>query len=1220
MHIVQVVIDGFKSYSAHTVVGPFDPQFNAITGLNGTGKSNILDSICFVMGITNLKQVRATNLSELVYKQGQAGITKATVEITFDNTDKRQCPLKYEDCDKIVVARQVVIGGRNRYIINGRNVQREAVVTLFHSVKLNVNNPHFLIMQGRINKVVNMKPDEILALMEEAAGTKLYDLKRAQAEKKISNKEARAAEIERTLREEFTPRLEQLQKESENYDRWAKASAEIGRLGRFVVAWEFYEMTSQQRDYEGRIGEMQGMLRDKQEEVLERDNDIEETREEIEECKKKKARIDQQQEGEFARVNEQAKEANRSVVKAQVMVENKENDIKAEEERLKGVEKQLVEKRKELEEAQKCYDREEVKQQKMMRELEGCEATLERCHERLNGISNGIGDVGAGGGEQSVNEQFIQAKYDYERAIEDLKICKEDIVSKRRRRDEIKGSGEKKDWSRMMKEKEALEKRIEEMNEKKAATGYDRDKFRDLRNELGRLEARLERLIEDKQRLYSEVRNRVEFQYDSPGGFDRSRVKGVCAKLFDVKPEYAEYAKALEVAAGSRLYHICVDDPQTAKVLMSDPGSRQMRRRQNFVPLSKIQTRVPTPQQLAGARSAAASVEGECIPALEAVDCPECYTKVVEYLFGATFLCDTSDTGKAVTFHPQVRAKSVTRDGDSYDPSGSLTGGSSSGGNEYSVLRTLCEHFSRCKEERQLNGEIEQLNVEISRHQKSKGAWDNLDREHRDLDTQLGSVSCRIRSHPYHALHQEIEELNAQIEEHEKSIGELEVEKERLAADVDRLQEEVASLGGNQEEQIRKLKDEIERVKTEENRLRSQQEAQAAKVGDMEMEKESIERDVEALEASMSGQTLEEMREELGGLQTAHNRSKEKHQAIEDKLAGMNQSRQAIQDDIDALENKLVDLKEAKATAESEVKKQTKGLSELQGALNATRSRLEKLEGDRPWISREKSEFGVAGSEWDFDASELDLRQSQRQLAQYEKDQKEAGRDLNKKAGMQYEQSKVAAQKLLADKETTLAEKLEIERFRDSLDDRKSEELTRTVHQVNKWFGGIFRSLLPNVNAKLSPPQGMTQLEGLELKVQLGSVWKESLSELSGGQKSLLALSLVLALLKFNPAPMYILDEVDAALDVSHTTNIGRMIKEYFPQAQFIIVSLKDGMFNNANVLFRTRFVDGTSAVSRTELRGSSVAASRSPGVAAGSQNARGRKRRAADALQETEN
>ncbi|KAF4651059.1 Structural maintenance of chromosomes protein 2, partial [Perkinsus chesapeaki] len=443
--------------------------------------------------------------------------------------------------------------------------------------------------------------------------------------------------------------------------------------------------------------------------------------------------------------------------------------------------------------------------------------------------------------------------------------------------------------------------------------------FRDLRNELGRFETHLERLIDDKQRLYTEVRGRVEFQYDAPGGFDRSRVKGVCAKLFDVKPEFTRYAKALEVAAGGKLYHICVDDPQTAKVLMSDPNSRQMRRRQHFVPLSKVQTRVPTPQQIAGAKSAATSVGGECMPALDIVDCPNCYTKVVEYLFGSTFICDNTDTGKAVTFHPQVRAKSVTQDGDTYDPSGSLTGGSSSNGNDYTILRTLCEHFARCKEERELNAEIEKLNVEISRHQKTKGAWENLDREHRDLELELGNVTCRIRSHPYHALHQEIEELNSQIDEHEKSIGELEPEKERLAAEVSRLQEEVASLGGNQEEQIKKLKDEIERVKAQENRLREQQEAQSAKVGDMEIEKESIERDVEALEASMSGQTLDELKGELEGLEAAHQRSKDKHQSIEDKLAGMNQSRQAVQDDIDALENKLVESKEAKASAESEV-------------------------------------------------------------------------------------------------------------------------------------------------------------------------------------------------------------------------------------------------------------------------------------------------------------
>merc|ERR1712019_105303 len=113
----------------------------------------------------------------------------------------------------------------------------------------------------------------------------------------------------------------------------------------------------------------------------------------------------------------------------------------------------------------------------------------------------------------------------------------------------------------------------------------------------------------------------------------------------------------------------------------------------------------------------------------------------------------------------------------------------------------------------------------------------------------------------------------------------------------------------------------------------------------------------------------------------------------------------------------------------------------------------------------------------------------------------------------------------------------------------------------------------------------MDASEGLEIKVAFHDVWKQSLSELSGGQRSLLALSLVLAFLLFKPAPMYILDEVDSALDLSHTQNIGHMIRTHFPNSQFIVVSLKEGMFNNANVLFRTMFVDGTSTVARYAIR-----------------------------------
>lgn len=129
-------------------IARFDPHFNAITGLNGSGKSNILDAICFVLGITNLSQVRAGNLSELVYKQGQAGVHKASVTVVFHNRDESTSPVGYEQCPEVTVTRQVLLGGKSKYLINGRNSPAGQVQNLFHSVQLNVNNPHFLIMQG----------------------------------------------------------------------------------------------------------------------------------------------------------------------------------------------------------------------------------------------------------------------------------------------------------------------------------------------------------------------------------------------------------------------------------------------------------------------------------------------------------------------------------------------------------------------------------------------------------------------------------------------------------------------------------------------------------------------------------------------------------------------------------------------------------------------------------------------------------------------------------------------------------------------------------------------------------------------------------------------------------------------------------------------------------------------------------------------------------------
>lgn len=140
---------------------------------------------------------------------------------------------------------QIVIGGRNKYLINGHVAQPNRVQNLFHSVQLNVNNPHFLIMQGRITKVLNMKPNEILSMLEEAAGTRMYEVKKDVALKTLDKKQTKLDEINKILGDEILPALEKLRKERAAYQQWLQGTEEIDRLKRFCIAYEYVQAVRQ---------------------------------------------------------------------------------------------------------------------------------------------------------------------------------------------------------------------------------------------------------------------------------------------------------------------------------------------------------------------------------------------------------------------------------------------------------------------------------------------------------------------------------------------------------------------------------------------------------------------------------------------------------------------------------------------------------------------------------------------------------------------------------------------------------------------------------------------------------------------------------------------------------------------------------------------------------------------------------------------------------------
>lgn len=224
---------------------------------------------------------------------------------------------------------QIVVGGRNKYLINGHLAQPNRVQNLFHSVQLNVNNPHFLIMQGRITKVLNMKPPEILSMLEEAAGTRMYETKKEAALKTLEKKQSKVDEIDKLLDHEILPALEKLRKERMQYMQWANGNAELDRLRRFCIAYEFIQAEK---------------VRDKSVQDLEqmkaKITEIDDTRErlnvEIQEMEAKVSELTAKKEatmgGEVKTLSETLDVLSSNLVRETTVLENKEETLSSEKE------------------------------------------------------------------------------------------------------------------------------------------------------------------------------------------------------------------------------------------------------------------------------------------------------------------------------------------------------------------------------------------------------------------------------------------------------------------------------------------------------------------------------------------------------------------------------------------------------------------------------------------------------------------------------------------------------------------------------------------------------------------------------------------------------------------------------------------------------------------------------------------------------------------------
>ncbi|KAJ0173864.1 hypothetical protein K1T71_011013 [Dendrolimus kikuchii] len=1168
MFIKSIVLDGFKSYGNRVEITGFDPEFNAITGLNGTGKSNILDSICFVLGITNLANVRAGNLQELIYKHGQAGITKATVSITFDNRNKSQCPFGYENHDEITVTRQVVMGGKNKYLINGINVQNKRVSDLFCSVQLNVNNPHFLIMQGRITKVLNMKPPEILSMVEEAAGTRMYEAKKQASQKTIEKKDAKLRELNDIIKEDIAPKLQKLQDERSQFQEYQKVVRELENLNRLHVAWKYVTAEENAKEAEAKVTQVQDEIKTKKEDIKNNEKESKGLDKQVAELNKK---LDEESGNTLKELEAELQGVEKEEAVASAARKAAREGVATQQKRARLLERALREDEAALLAKSAALDQVSSTFASLREASEASEAALAEAQHKFLAVSSGLE-----GASESLQDQLIAAKQE---ASEASTRISQSMMEKKHAEGRLKALEKEFGASsaQFQRDQDGIGRQQAQLDQLKAELSrmsYSEDRSAELKARARALQTGVRQKRDAADALAARLQ-RCDFKYSAPQpNFDHSRVSGTICRLIDVCDPM--YCTALETAAGGRLYNVVVDTEVTSKLLLQ---RGELRTRTTIIPLNKISGHVIDDATVRLAQQVGGGANNVQL-ALNLISFESHLRPAMAWVFGSTLVCRDLDTAKKVTFHPQIRRRSVTLDGDVFDPAGTLAGGAKVKGG--SVLLQIQDLKQLEQQLREAEVQLSQCTNELNSMQSAAEKYTSLQQRYEMTSHELEVVRARLATTAHAQLHAEIDALRAQVSELSAAVERDKATQQETAARARDLEAKVKDIKGHREREFKKAEEALKKAK-------KAAEVHGSSWKQREQELEALRMEVAELQqaAAAGAQQLREASEACDGLDEAlkkavaeHDKATEAVKSVQSRIKKQKDAIASKSSDITRLLQKKEKLAKSSSELELGIKELEYKIKELQGEASECQTRIRSLENENPWIPSEREYFGAAGGMFDFAGRQAGVAAQRLQQLRERKDR--LARGLNARAHTLLTKEEEQYQDVLSKKRTVEADRAKLVQVMAELDEKKRRTLVQACHQVNRDFGSIFSTLLPGAQAQLKPPDGQTVLDGLEVRVGFNEAWKESLGELSGGQRSLVALSLVLAMLLFKPAPLYILDEVDAALDLSHTQNIGQMLRDHFKHSQFIIVSLKDGMFNNANVLFRTKFTDGMSSVQRT--------------------------------------
>ncbi|XP_021715613.1 structural maintenance of chromosomes protein 3-like [Chenopodium quinoa] len=1172
MHIKQVIIEGFKSYKEQVATEAFSSKVNCVVGANGSGKSNFFHAIRFVLSDL-FQNLRSEDRHALLHEGAGNQVLSAFVEIVFDNTDNR-IPV---DKDEVRLRRTIGLK-KDEYFLDGKHITKTEVMNLLESAGFSRSNPYYVVQQGKIASLTLMKDAERLDLLKEIGGTRVYEERRRESLKimhETGNKRKQIIEVVKYLDE----RLKELDEEKEDLRKYQQLDRQRKSLEYTIYDKELQDArqklakVEEERDkVSDKSTTMYNTVLESEEKCKVLDKDSKRLSKELQVLSKEKVAVESRSTEAIKRKTQL--ELDCRDLKERISRSSRVKNDAAKQ--LEFVKREILESTNEIEVIKPSYDALKMQENEMTKGIMEREKKLSILYQKQGRATQFP--------SKAARDKWLQKEID-----ELERVLSSNQLQEQKLQDEFDNlNAQLRDIDDFIKSRKAnlsaLESNINQSNDGFITSKGQRDKLQDERKVLWERENELSSEIE---KLTSEVvKAEKNLDHATPGDIrrgltsvrricDQYRIEGVFGSLIELLECDERFFTAVEVTAGNSLFHVVVDSDETAtkiiRHLNASKGGRV-----TFIPLNKVRPpHVTCPQN------------DDVVPLVKKLKFQDNYSKAFSQVFGRTVVCRNLDVAARVARTDGLDC--ITLEGDQVSKKGGMTGGF------YDYRRSKLKFMNIIKQNTRVinmkKKELEEVRLQLQ----------DIDQKITEKITEQQKIDADRAHHrsEVEQLRQDIADANKQkrststaLEKKEKLLSNVRTQIEQLNASVAQKQAEMGTdlvdhLNPEERVLLTRLNPEIKEMKEKLMECRSKL---------MEIETKKLE-----LETNLSTNLLRRQQELVDIMSSAD----------DEMLSAEAESNQKEMDEAKSLVDEATEeLKRVSASMNNitkklkEIKIEDDRLQKLrvdyEKRLQEEAEELEQLISNKNMLLARQEEYskkirdlGPLSSDA-FDtyrrkgAKELHkmLHKCNEQLQQFS--------HVNKKALDQYVNFTEQREELQKRQAELDAGDEKIKELIEVLDQRKDESIERTFKGVARNFREVFSELVQGGHGflvmmkKKDGDNGDDDMDedgprtadtegrvekyiGVKVKVSFtGQGETQSMKQLSGGQKTVVALALIFAIQRCDPAPFYLFDEIDAALDPQYRTAVGNMIRRLADQAntQFITTTFRPELVKVADKIY----------------------------------------------------